>query len=129
MKSLLWNTGNYATPIPEGMFRHLSFRSCAHAHLVWSLMPPSCATDRIVNSQHAIVGLRFYQYAPLLLLIIAQSFFCVCYAPDLVGALTGIQMNSVSRWHHWFPRRYSQEGCARVDPGFVNADAILPLAQ
>ena len=54
-------------------------------------------------------------------------FFCVCYAPDLVGALTGIRMNLVSRWHHWFPRRYSQEGHARVDPGFVNADAILPI--
>src|SRR6218665_7186 len=54
------------------------------------------------------------------------SFFCVCYAPDLVGALTGIRMNSVSCWLHWFPRRYSQEGRARVDPGFVNADAILP---
>src|SRR6218665_106494 len=53
-------------------------------------------------------------------------FFCVCCAPDLVGALTGIRVNSVSRWHHWFPRRYSQEGRARVDPGFVNADAILP---
>src|SRR6218665_2243791 len=52
---------------------------------------------------------------------------CVCYAPDLVGSLTGIRVNSVSRWHHWFPRRYSQEGCARVDPGFVNADAILPV--
>ena len=55
-----------------------------------------------------------------------RSFFCVCYAPDLVGALTGIRVNSVSRWHHWFPRKYSQEGRARVDPGFVNADAILP---
>src|SRR6218665_675711 len=54
------------------------------------------------------------------------SFFCVCYAPDLVGALTGIRVNSVSRWHHWFPRRYSQEGRPRVNPGFVNADAILP---
>src|SRR6218665_2035764 len=59
-------------------------------------------------------------------LIGSSSFFCVCYTPDLVGALTGIRMNSVSRWHHWFPRRYSQEGRARVDPGFVNADAILP---
>src|SRR6218665_2928613 len=56
-----------------------------------------------------------------------KSFFCVCYAPDLVGALTRIRVNSVSRWHHWFLRRYSQEGRARVDPGFVNADAILPL--
>src|SRR6218665_3316577 len=55
------------------------------------------------------------------------SFFCVCYAPDLVEALTGIRVNSVSRWHHWFPRRYSQEGRVRVDPGFVNADAILRL--
>src|SRR6218665_169282 len=54
-------------------------------------------------------------------------FFCVCYTPDLVGALTGIRMNSVSRWLHLFPRRYSQEGRARVDPVFVNADAILPL--
>src|SRR6218665_3060243 len=54
------------------------------------------------------------------------SFFCACYAPDLVGALTGIRVNSARRWHHWFPRRYSQEGRARVDPGFVNADAILP---
>jgi len=35
-------------------------------------------------------------------------------------------MNSVSRWHHWFPPRYSQEG-HRVDPGFVNADAIHPV--
>ena len=54
-------------------------------------------------------------------------FFCVCYAPDLVGALTGIRVNSASRWNHWFPRRYSQEGRARVDPGFLNADAILPI--
>jgi len=54
-------------------------------------------------------------------------FFCLCYAPDLVGELTGIRVNSVSRWHHWFPLRYSQEGRARVDPGFVNADAILPI--
>ena len=53
--------------------------------------------------------------------------FCVCYAPAPVGALTGIRVNSVSRWHHWFPRRYSQEGRARVDPVFVNADAILPM--
>src|SRR6218665_2565239 len=51
----------------------------------------------------------------------------ICYTPDLVGALTGIRVNSVSRWHHWFPRRYSQEGRVRVDPGFVNADAILRL--
>jgi len=32
----------------------LSFRSCAQ--LVESPIPQSCATDRIVNSQHAIVG-------------------------------------------------------------------------
>src|SRR6218665_1998462 len=37
-------------------FRHLSFRSCAHAHFVGSPIRPSCATDRIVNSQQAIVG-------------------------------------------------------------------------
>src|SRR6218665_779694 len=63
------------------------------------------------------------------MLAVNLSFFCVCYAPDLVGALTGIRVNSVSRWHHWFPRRYmySQEGRARVDPGFVNADSILPI--
>src|SRR6218665_1071186 len=64
----------------------------------------------------------------IITICIEHSFlsFCVCYAPDLVGELTGIRVNSVSRWHHWFPRRYSQEGRARVDPGFVNADAILP---
>ena len=65
------------------------------------------------------MGLWFYCAGP-------RSFFCVCYAPDLVGALTGIRLNSVSRWHHWFPRKYSQEGRALGDPGFVNADAILP---
>src|SRR6218665_1978897 len=63
----------------------------------------------------------------LLAFLYVLSFFCVCYVPDLVRALTGIRMNSVSWWHHLFPRRHSQEGRARVDPGFVNADAILPL--
>jgi len=38
-------------------FQHLSFRSCAHAQVVGSPIPPSYATDRMVNSQHAIVGL------------------------------------------------------------------------
>jgi len=37
-------------------FRNLSFRSCAHALLVGSPIPPSCATDWIVKSQHAVVG-------------------------------------------------------------------------
>src|SRR6218665_661865 len=79
---------------------------------------------RFLGSEECTANRRSYMYikdSPDL------SFFCVCYAPDLVGALTGIRVNSVSRWHHWFPRRYSQEGRARVDPGFVNADAILHL--
>src|SRR6218665_1102261 len=87
----------------------------------YNSIPPNLITLKLVGLGPTIGKLAEFAIDPMTFFF----FFCVCYAPHLVGALTGIRMNSVSRWHHWFPRRYSQEGRARVDPGFVNADAIL----